>query len=99
MYKNQITMSVEPDPIDGKSAVEIDNVPSKANYTVPNASFAASASTKVKVGGVVFALILTAAGITGGNACSASGVTNTITTRQAVVSSTAKAGTIVTTAR
>ena len=93
MYKNQITMSVEPDPIDGKSAVEIDNVPSKANYTVPNASCAASASTKVKVGGVVFALILTAAGITGGVVSTGGGgVTNTTTT-QAVVSSTAEPGT------
>ena len=84
-------MSVEPDPIDGKSAVEIDNVPSKSNYVASNA---AGASTKIKV----FALILTAAGITG-IVLITIGVTNTITTQAPVVSSTAEAGTTGTTAR
>ena len=92
-------MSVVPKPTGGKSVVQIDNVPPKSNYVASNAAGVAGANTKIKVGGAIFALILTAAGITGGNACSASGVTNTITTRQAVVSSTAKAGNIVTTAR
>ena len=84
-------MSVVPKTTDGKSVVEIDNA--------PNAAGAAGASTKIKVGGAVFALILTAAGITGGVLSTGGGdVTNTTTT-QAVISSTALAGTSATTAR
>ena len=92
-------MSVVPKTTDGKSVVEIDNLYSKANYVAPNAAGAAGASTKIKVGGAVFALILTAAGITGGVLSTGGGdVTNTTTT-QAVISSTALAGTSATTAR
>ena len=85
-------MSVVPKTTDGKSVVEIDNLYSKAKYVAPNAAGVAGASTKIKVGGTVFALILTAAGITGGVVSTGGGVTNTTTT-QAVVSSTAEPGT------
>ena len=88
-------MSVVPKPTGGKSVVQIDNVPSKANYVAPNAAGVAGASAKVKVGGAILALILTAGGITGGIVGTSGGVTNTTTT-QAVVKSTAKAATTVT---
>ena len=49
-------MSVAPD-------VTIENVPSKANYVAPKAAGMAGASTKVKAGGAILALVLTATGI------------------------------------
>ena len=58
-------MSVVPEPTGGNSVVQIDNVPPKSNYVAPNAAGMAGASAKIKIGGAVFALILTAAGITG----------------------------------
>ena len=85
-------MSVVPEPTGGNSVVQIDNVPPKSNYVAPNAAGMAGASAKIKIGGAVFALILTAAGITGGVVSTGGGVTNTTTT-QAVVSSTAEPGT------
>ena len=88
-------MSVVPEPTGGNSVVQIDNVPPKSNYVAPNAAGMAGASAKIKIGGAVFALILTAAGISVGVVSTGGGVTNTTTT-QAVVKSTAKAATTVT---
>ena len=86
-------MSVVPEPTGGNSVVQIDNVPPKSNYVAPNAAGMAGASAKIKIGGAVFALILTAAGITGGVVSTGGGGVTNSTTTQAVVSSTAEPGT------
>ena len=52
-------------------------VPKKANYVAPQAAGAAGASTKAKVGGAIFALVLTAAGIATPVALTSGGTSNT----------------------
>ena len=66
------------------SAMSVEPIPPKDNYVAypQNAASVAGASTKIKVGGAIFGLILVTAGIGGGIYCGVEGCsTNTTITK------------------